>query len=391
MKYDINNVEPKFRRRLLSLREDKTIIPKNKKSILAFDEYLGTMALTKDRRYKYLTLLSWFSRVLNKPFEKATKKDIMKIVSDVEKSNYAEWTKSDRKIIIKRFYKWLKGNDEYFPEEVRWIKCKVKNRLIKMPEDLITEEEVKKMADVALIPRDKAFIQVLYESGCRIAELLTLQLKNISFDEYGAILRVTGKTGDRRIRIVASVPALAAWVDFHPFKDDPESYLWIRNLHKGAKEPLTMRYPSAKKLITQLAQKAGISKRVNPHAFRHARATVLANKLTEAQMKEYFGWVQGSDMASVYVHLSGRDIDNAILGIYNMKEEKKESEKFRPVTCARCSSTNSPGSKFCTKCGYALTADVAIQMEDSNRKNDVMEKLMKDPEFKELVLKKLKE
>ena len=39
----------------------------------------------------------------------------------------------------------------------------------------------------------------------------------------------------------------------------------------------------------------------------------MANYLTEAQMNVYFGWTQGSDMPGVYVHLSGRDIDDAIL------------------------------------------------------------------------------
>ena len=30
-------------------------------------------------------------------------------------------------------------------------------------------------------------------------------------------------------------------------------------------------------------------------------------------MKEYFGWTQGSDRASIYVHLSGRDVDDTLL------------------------------------------------------------------------------
>jgi len=43
-------------------------------------------------------------------------------------------------------------------------------------------------------------------------------------------------------------------------------------------------------------------------------------------MCEYFGWIQGSDMPSTYVHLSGRDIDNAILRIHGKlpKENGKE-------------------------------------------------------------------
>jgi integrase/recombinase XerD len=39
----------------------------------------------------------------------------------------------------------------------------------------------------------------------------------------------------------------------------------------------------------------------------------MANYLAEAQMNAYFDWIQGSDMPGIYVHLSGRDIDDAVL------------------------------------------------------------------------------
>ncbi|WP_394344768.1 hypothetical protein [Salinigranum halophilum] len=56
---------------------------------------------------------------------------------------------------------------------------------------------------------------------------------------------------------------------------------------------------------------------MNPHHFRHSRATHLANWLTEAQLCEWFGWVQGSNVPARYVHLSGRDIDNAYLALFS--------------------------------------------------------------------------
>lgn len=392
MKYDIHGVGQALKSALRNLKKDESILPRNKKMIFKFDSYLLSLGLTDSRRSKYLVLLKNISRKVKKPFEDLTKEDIMRIVTEIQKNTgFSEWSKADKKITIKRFYKWLKGNDEFYPPEVRWIKAKVKNDRCKLPEELITEDDVKRLADAATTARDKALVQCLYESGCRIAELLTIQLKNVKFDDYGAVLRVTGKTGDRRIRIVASAPSLAVWMDLHPHKGNPEAFLWSRNLHKGAKDCLPFRYNNAMMLIRRLAKKAGIIKRVNPHTFRHSRATALASKLTEAQMKEFFGWVQGSDMAAVYVHLSGRDIDNAILDVYNLKNKPKETDQFKPIECPRCSATNSPGSKFCIKCGYALAADVAIQMEDNSRKNDVMERLMKDPEFKELVLRKLRE
>lgn len=38
-------------------------------------------------------------------------------------------------------------------------------------------------------------------------------------------------------------------------------------------------------------------------------------------MNVYFGWVQGSGMPSIYVHLSGRDIDDAILKANGVTEK----------------------------------------------------------------------
>jgi hypothetical protein len=56
---------------------------------------------------------------------------------------------------------------------------------------------------------------------------------------------------------------------------------------------------------------------------RHTRATELANILTEAQMKEHLDWVPGSDIPSTYVHLSGRDVDGAMLKAHGIAVDKE--------------------------------------------------------------------
>src|SRR5208283_6213305 len=189
-----------------------------------------------------------------------------------------------------------------------------------------------KLAETANNIRDKAFVLVLYETGCRIGELLTLRLKNITFDQYGAVLRVNGKTGDRRVRIISSAPILASWIELHPTGKSPESMLWYSNWRNPKKRMKNLSHGTTYLILKELAKKAGIQKRIYPHLFRHSRATALANKLTESQMKEHFGWVQGSDMASTYVHLSGRDVDNALLklqGLVQVEETKSEKLNVR--------------------------------------------------------------
>ncbi len=85
-------------------------------------------------------------------------------------------------------------------------------------------------------------------------------------------------------------------------------------------------------LVKEMAQKAGLRKRVYPHLFRHSRATELANVLTDQQMKQYFGWGKDSAMVGRHTHLSGKETDKAILEYYgeHKSEMPKEENPFEP-------------------------------------------------------------
>jgi len=367
----------------------KDICQSNKKKIKEFSEYLLAEGLTKTRVEFYLRRLYKIAKFFGKKkFERARKEDIIKFLSKIEKKNYSEWTKHGFKVTLKKFFRWLRGTEEY-PEEVKWIKTTVKNSKKKLPDELLTEEEVRKVAEAATHPRDRAFVLVLYESGCRIGELLSLRLRNVQFDKYGAVLLVNGKTGKRRVRIIASASDLTAWINNHPLKDNPDAPLWVQKKKgKNGFEPL--HYEAARLLLKRLFEKAGVKKRFNPHIFRHSRATHLAKFLTEAQMKEYFGWVQDSRMAAIYVHLSGRDVDSALLKLHGFETEEKKEEKFKAKICPRCKEKNSPLAKFCSKCGLALDIKLAIELDKRRAQLDrLMDLLVSDPEVQKVIMKKL--
>jgi len=388
-KIDVHMYKRRLEVSLKSLSTSK--IPEdNRRDILDFHQYIIAEGLSVPRQVKYIYSLIQISDWLGKSFRDVKKADILNLVNKIEQMDYAEHTKRDYKVVIKRFFKWMEGGDEY-PEEVKWIKTTLKNDGHLLPEELLTPEDVEKLINAADHPRNKALVACLYETGCRVGEILSLRLKNIMFDDYGAKIIVEGKTGMRRIRIVSSVPHLATWIENHPLRDNPEAPLWVgigtRNKNGAVK------YRNTRNLLVKLSKKAGIKKRVNPHMFRHSRATHLANHLTEAQMNQYFGWVQGSDMPSTYVHLSGRDVDGAILNLYGLKEDKgKDKEEFSPVKCPRCGTMNSPGGKFCIKCGMPLDIKAAIEIENERKKmDDIMSALMKDSEVQRLMARKIKE
>jgi len=387
--FDIHHHKRTLEAKLRWLDKTGEVNEADKQLILDFYKDSVARGLSITRNIKYLILLSQLSKMLKVGFKNARKTHIKDLIIHLEQSKYSDWSKKDFKVAIKRFYKWLKGKDEEYPEEVKWIKTGFRNSKHKLPEELLTEDEVNRIAEQATHPRDKAFVQILYESGCRIAELLTLRIKNIHFDEYGATLRVTGKTGDRRVRIVASTPSLAAWLDIHPKRNNPEAPLWLSRASRTKLLPFN--YSTANVLLRRLAGKADIKKRMNPHLFRHSRATALASKLTEAQMKEYFGWTQGSNMAAIYVHLSGRDVDSAILQLHGLVNEKeKKEEKFRARNCPRCRQPNSPASKFCNKCGAVLDVETVLMVEQERAKADnLLNELMKDKETLDYLAKKI--
>ncbi len=98
---------------------------------------------------------------------------------------------------------------------------------------------------------------------------------------------VKGKTGPRRVRIIFTAKALSEWLNYHPARKDPQAPLWTSLESTNSTKPFE--YYAFRKMLSVVARRVGIDKRVNTHSFRHARASNLANVLTEAQMKEYIG------------------------------------------------------------------------------------------------------
>lgn len=167
----------------------------------------------------------------------------------------------------------------------------------KLPEDTLSKDEVLEIIDRAGSLRDKALFGLLYESGYRVGELLSMKVKNIEFLSNGGAAATFphGKTGPRRVLVFNFASYLRQWKDAHPLKDDPEAPLWPTDDYRHA--PLSnigLRY-----LLRETVKRTGIKKRVWVHGFRHSRATHLSEHLTEQQMKIYLGWAPGSDMPAI--------------------------------------------------------------------------------------------
>jgi integrase len=391
--FDIHCYERRLKAYEKSVQESKELTEKNKELISKFRDYCLLQDYSIARIVKFYEILKTFGTKLGKDFDKATREDVEKFAVEVQKRKLSPWTRTTYNQIIRRFYRWING-DKTCPEIVSWLPTRIKQSDKKMLSDkeLITEEEIQKVIEACENTRDKALLSTLFESGCRIGEIATLQIKNVNFDENGVVITVQGKTGSRKIRLIASSGHLANWINQHPQKQDPEAPVWtsIGTTNHNKK----VKYDSIRFRIKMIFQKAGITKRCNPHLFRHSRATLMANHLTEFQMNQYFGWTQGSEMPSTYVHMTGRDLDGAIMSLNGIEIPKdKQEAKLQPLICTRCRRLNSFGTVFCGICGSPLTQEgkIKIQIQEQNIQltEDVFRKLLEDERVQKILKEKV--
>lgn len=327
------------------------------------------------RIVKCLNTLRQISRMLGMPFDSATKEDFVRLVSRLESGNLAGWTKRDYKVILKQFYKWFRNWEDGSPPEVRWIKKSgnVENKRPILPKDLLTAEEKTALLNATQNLRDRAFLEVLFESGRRPEEILTLHKRDLEFDEMGAKLFVTGKVGNDTVRIISSTPALSIWLENHPLRKEFDFPLWVGLGHSNKLKQIS--HAAANGFLKKIAKRAGVKKRVFFYLFRHTRIDESQGLLTEAQQCMMFGWRFGSQMPATYFKRYGKHIDNAQILMNGKTPQQKAATVEKPRTCTFCNTENSAISKFCCRCGKSLDIKFGVEIED---KKAIMEKILYD-------------
>ncbi|MDE2590204.1 MAG: tyrosine-type recombinase/integrase [Patescibacteria group bacterium] len=374
IKADIHN----FDRRLASVftRLKAELSPENMQLVNRYYHAIIIDTAGKAVQEKHLQTILMLSRMYQENWQDIKREDVDNLLLEISKK-YSDakgqetHTSFDYKKILKIFVRWIKtGNRRKDPDipdpiEIKGIKLRrVKDRLSR--EDLITETDLSKLIHACgENMRDKAFISVHSEAGTRIGETLTLQIKHVVKDKLGAIIKVDGKTTARPIRLVKSLPYLAAWLNSHPFRNNPDAPLWINLSHHGYGDQIS--YEGVKRILEKRAKLAGLEKRIFFHLFRHSEITETANFLTEAQLRKRYGWSGSSKMPERYTHLVDSDVDKAILGHYGLIKKDEQQTALLPKICSICEFPNAHDAKFCSKCTKALDLQAALEEEEKQK------------------------
>jgi integrase/recombinase XerD len=390
MGYDSHN----YRRRLQLARQkienDECISEPNRELIIKFLNFGEARGLSVSRLTKLGWTLRFWGRHFTTGFKSATKEDVIKAVSFLEGLPFKAHTKHDSKAILKLFWRWLYDCDSgECPKEIAWIKTTFRPPRLS-PEDLLTKEEIGRILAAGRNPMEKAFVAILFETGARIGEMLSVRIKDISFDQLGSRLQVDGKVGQRMVRVITAHSYLTRWLDFHPHRDDPESSLWL-NCHGKP-----MQNSTANLIVKQLAASVGINKRVYCYLYRHSGISASAPFLKEAVMKEVYGWTQSSRMPAVYIHLSASDIDSALLRMYGIAaKEEIPKQMMAKRSCPRCSLENPIADRFCGRCGMPLDPAEIAEMHRVDvaqvKADAILNQVLSDASIRDLLTRRVQE
>lgn len=154
--------------------------------------------------------------------------------------------------------------------------------------------------------RDSAIVEVLYSTGLRVTELVTLRMNDLFFGE--GYVRVIGKGDKQRLVPISSAARdkIQLYMEFRKPEKPSEPTLFLNNRGK----PLTRVMVFT--IIRQAAERAGITKSISPHTLRHSYAThLLEGGANIRQVQELLGH-ESISTTEVYTHLNRRHLRSVV-------------------------------------------------------------------------------
>lgn len=334
--FDIHKLDRYFDHKKRAILQDKQLSDYNRETILRYlkESELGKTLRKGQKRtigagrniqaagILYLMCKDWFKKDLNKITERDMEEFILNLDKGIIKSErnrpYASESKSNIKKFIRKFYKWLLGDNVNYPKLVEWIDTSKETAEIGAVPGL--DKGVWQMVEATPSLKKKALIWVCFDSGFREGEILNCRLSDIEKREdnvYYITCRYS-KTKPRTVSLPLSSELLARWLEQHPDKNNPCAQLWQ-----------TSRIMLFK--AVNLAGKRAHKKHITVHMLRHTSATFWAPKLDRTTFCKRFGWSYASTSPDRYIDFA-KVAENKVVDIIQSEkyfELKKQLEEQR--------------------------------------------------------------
>lgn len=230
----------------------------------------------------------------NLGFDRLAYNDVLTWLEQLRKSGLGSSSINGRLYSAKGFYGWLRARKLIEDSPFAVFRSVREHR--KLPR-LLTEEEVLRLIRAARDCRERAIIEVLYASGCRVHELVRLDLHSLSLSERTA--RTIGKGGHERIiylngSAIDAIKAYLRWrtpiVKKYSCQNEPGLFVTLFGTRIAT--------GSVRNLVAEVGVRAEFELRIHPHILRHSFATHLLNR--------------GADLFSIMQFLGHKNIQSTV-------------------------------------------------------------------------------
>jgi integrase/recombinase XerD len=158
--------------------------------------------------------------------------------------------------------------------------------------------------------RNKAMLETLYSCGLRVSELVNLRISCLQLEE--GYIRVIGK-GDKE-RLVPIGEAAIKYIGIYrsqirvhvSIKPGFEDFVFLNRNGSGLSRVMVFL------IIRELAGKAGISKTISPHTFRHSFATHLVEGGADLRAVQEMLGHQSITTTEIYTHIDRGFLRNTL-------------------------------------------------------------------------------
>lgn len=282
-----------------------------------FNEYLTVeLGLSANTKEAYLRDLTLFQKHCKQSMNKITRQDILKYLQYLKKERYAPSTISRKLAALKAFYRFMVN--EHFIEEDPAQVVEASTRGIKLPRILNTVEVDRLLAAPKLNSyegyRDRTMLEVLYATGIRVTELISLKVNDLNLKMQYIIAFGKGS----KERIVPLGTTACTYLEnyltkIRPYlstkKGEQANNLFLSVLGKG------MTRQRFWQIIKAYGQQAAINKELSPHTLRHSFATHMLDNGADLRIVQELLGHSDISTTQIYTHLTNKRLrtiyDNA--------------------------------------------------------------------------------
>ena len=233
------------------------------------------------------------------------------------------------------------------------------------PDDILTREQIETLIqDCCRTARDRAIVAMLADTGLRIAQMLSLRVKDVEFRENGgggyfqANPNAEGLKGDdKRKPLTWSAAHIESYLfDEHPRPGADGAPLFHKSegWSKGEDDDGSMTPAFVRQRLERLVAGSETdldSDDIHPHTFRHTAVTIWARQgFTDREIKHRAGWSRDSDMLDRYEHITEDEINKQVLQRYGFDIDEDGIGEPELDRCPRCSAALTPEANYCPRC-----------------------------------------